>query len=218
MSSDITCLHRKCFQTFGGELIPDFDPCLLHLLLLAVLFVNSSSHPIQSAALCKMFQSIKRQAYMLMNFPKKLHDLTDDELINLVALGNRLDSLPNIQHTAAQLSSLTLNESLSQLYEHTQSFKLHADWLKTAKENVSLPSHSAEGISVHLLQLSNLIKASLHQINEEVPQLPSPSLPVVSTAFDVLRFSAEISEQLKVFCMWSIRVLNVQRKSHCSRH
>lgn len=57
-----------------------------------------------------------------------------------------------------------VNESLSQLYLHTQSFRQHVDWLKSAKENVSLPSQSAEGTSKHLLQLSNLLKASLQQV------------------------------------------------------
>lgn len=61
-----------------------------------------------------------------------------------------------------------VNKSLSQLYVYTQSFRLHVDWLKTAKENVSLPSQSAEGTSTHLLQLSNLLNASLHQVRRPV--------------------------------------------------
>lgn len=59
-----------------------------------------------------------------------------------------------------------VNKSFSQLYVYTQSFRLHVDWLKTAKENVSLPSQSAEGTSTHLLQLSNLLNASLHQVGQ----------------------------------------------------
>lgn len=138
-----------------------------------------------------------------------------------------------------------VNESLSQLYVFTQSFRLHVDWLKTAHQNVSLPSHAAESVSTHLLQLSNLLTASLNQvrqpgwfdsftrkmykmfgngmkrlpkplnlplcpqISEEVPQSPTPSLPVVSTAFDALKFSVEISERLQVFHDWSKRVLRI---------
>lgn len=57
-----------------------------------------------------------------------------------------------------------VNESLSQLYVFTQSFRLHVDWLKTAQQNVSLSSKAAESVSTHLLQLSNLVTASLNQV------------------------------------------------------
>lgn len=62
------------------------------------------------------------------------------------------------------LMSPQMNESLSQLFVYTQSFRLHVDWLKTAKLNVSLSSQSAEGASSHLLKLSNLVNTSLHQV------------------------------------------------------
>lgn len=59
---------------------------------------------------------------------------------------------------------LQVNESLPQIYEYTQSFKLHIDWLKVAKENVSLPFQTEESASSHLLYLSNLIKKCIHQV------------------------------------------------------
>ncbi|XP_068567612.1 uncharacterized protein [Cebidichthys violaceus] len=199
------------------KLIHDSTHCLLHLLLLAELFVHSSSRPTHSSPLCVMFKSMIHQVDSLMNILKKLHNLTDDERMNFEAVEYRLGGLPHLQHTAANFNSLKLNESLPQLFLYTRSFRLHVDWLKTAKENVSLSSQSAEGASSHLLQLSNLLSASLHQIAEEVPQPPSPSLPVVSTAFDVLQFSVEISERLQVFCNWSKRVLSHLRRSCCPR-
>ncbi|XP_040909472.1 uncharacterized protein il11b [Toxotes jaculatrix] len=200
------------------KLIHDPAPCLLHLLLLAELFVHSSSRPTHSSPLCGMFGAMIPQVDKLMNLSKKLHDLSDDELLNFAALENRLHGLPHMQHTAAHFNSPKINVSLSQLSVYTQSFKLHVDWLVTAKDNFSLPSQSAGGASTHLLQLSNLINTTLQQMSEEPPQFPSPSLPVVSTAFDVLRFSVEISERLKVFCNWSKRVLrHLQRLSHCPR-
>ncbi|CAK6980349.1 sialic acid-binding Ig-like lectin 9 [Scomber scombrus] len=199
--------------------IPESYTLLLQLLLLAELFVHSSSRPVSSNSLCNTFKSMIPQVESLMRLSKKLHDLTDDELIDVVAVENRLDSLPHMHHTAAHFDSVKVNESLSQLYVYTQAFKLHVEWLKTAKINVSLSSGSAEGANTHLLHLSSLLSTSLQQINEEVPQLPSPSLPVVSTAFDVLKFSIEISERLQVFCHWSKRVLRyLQKTSHCPRH
>lgn len=59
---------------------------------------------------------------------------------------------------------LQVNESLTQMYGYTQSFKLHIDWLKVAKENVSLPFQTEEGASSHLLQLSNLIEKCFHPV------------------------------------------------------
>ncbi|XP_023270471.1 uncharacterized protein LOC111661210 [Seriola lalandi dorsalis] len=193
--------------------------CLLRLLLLAELFVHSSSRPAHSSSLCGLLGSMIPQVDMLMSNAKKLHELSENELSNLAATESRLHGLPNLQHTAAHFNSLKVNESLSQLYEFIQSIKLHVDWLKTAKDNFSLPSQSAEGASTHLLQLSNLINTALNQIGEEVPQSPAPSLPVASTAFDVLLFSVELSERSQTFSSWSKRVLrHLQRKSRCPRH
>ncbi|XP_023816104.1 uncharacterized protein LOC101158459 [Oryzias latipes] len=192
--------------------------CLLRLLLLVELFARSSARPTQNFSLCGVFGSMIHQVDKLINSSKKLHGLTDDGLKHFEVVDHRLESLPHIRHTAVHFSSLKVNESLSLLYGYTESFKLHESWLKTVKENFSLPFQSDEGAINHLAHLSNLIVASLHQIKEEVPLLPSsPSFPVVPTAFDATRLSVEISEQLKVFCRWSKRVLLlIRRRSGCS--
>ncbi|XP_026203822.1 uncharacterized protein il11b [Anabas testudineus] len=199
------------------KLSPKSTPGLLHLLLLAELFVTSSSRPTHSPSLYGMFGSMIAQVEKLISICKKLHGLSDEELLQFVSVDHRLHGLPRLQHTAGHLSSLKVNESLSQLYSDTQSFKLHMDWLKTAKENVSLPFKSAEDASTHLLRLSNLLNASLNQISEQVPQSLPPSLPVVSTAFDALRFSTEIADRLQIFCNWSKRVLRCLQRN-CHRH
>ncbi|XP_051245689.1 interleukin-11 isoform X2 [Dicentrarchus labrax] len=192
--------------------------CLLHLLLLAELFVQSSSRPTNSPSLCAMFRPMVHQVERLRE-NSKLHELETDELQTFDGVEKRLDSLPVIQHDAGYFSSLKVNKTLSQLYANIQSYRLHVDWLKTAKANFSLSSQSVEGAITHLRHLSNLLNTALQQMSEEVPQTPSPSFPDVSTAFDVLRFSIEISDQLQVFCDWSKRVLRqLQRQSRCPRH
>uniref|UniRef100_A0A3P9ICJ4 Interleukin-11 n=1 Tax=Oryzias latipes TaxID=8090 RepID=A0A3P9ICJ4_ORYLA len=200
------------------KLIHESALCLLRLLLLVELFARSSARPSQNFSLCGMFGSMIHQVDKLINSSKKLHGLTDDGLKHFEVVDHRLESLPHIRHTAVHFSSLKVNESLSLLYGYTESFKLHESWLKTVKENFSLPFQSDEGAINHLAHLSNLIVASLHQIKEEVPLLPSsPSFLVVPTAFDATRLSVEISEQLKVFCRWSKRVLLlIRRRSGCS--
>ncbi|KAM3596137.1 uncharacterized protein V6R79_008912 [Siganus canaliculatus] len=200
--------------------IQDAAARLLYLLLLAQLLVQSWSRPTNSPSLCGPFKSMIFQVDQLTQVHKKLHDLSDEELQNLSHLEGRLESLPHIPHSTEYFNKLKLNESLAHMSGFAQSLRLHMDWLKTAQENVSLASGSAEGASAHLLQLSKLINASLLQIGEGVPSLPpSPSLPAVSTAFDVLQFSVEISEQLHVFCIWSKRVLrHLHKQSRCPRH
>ncbi|CAJ1083106.1 uncharacterized protein LOC121524544 [Xyrichtys novacula] len=201
------------------KIFHDSAPCLLHLLLLAELFALSSARPAHRSSLCHMFRSMIHQVDKLMTSSKQLHGLTDVELSNFEGVENNLDDLPHIIVTAEHLTTLKVNESLSQLLNYTESFKLHVDWLKTAKENLSMSSHSAGGTSTHLLQLSKLIRSSLEQIGEEVPPSPSASLPVVSSAFEALQFSVEISERLQVFGHWSKRVLRLlTTQSRCPRH
>ncbi|KAF6719009.1 hypothetical protein FQA47_003078 [Oryzias melastigma] len=188
--------------------------CLLRLLLLVELFARSSAHPGQNFSLCGVFGPMIHQVDKLINSSKRLHGLTEDDLKHFEGMDHKLESLPHIRHTAVQFSSLKVNESLSLLYGYTESFKLHVGWLKTVRENFSLPFQSDEGAINHLSHLSNLINTSLHQIKEDVPLLPSPSpFPDVPTAFDATRLSVEISEQLKVFCRWSKRVLLLFRRS-----
>lgn len=64
-----------------------------------------------------------------------------------------------------------VNESLSQLYANTESFRLHVDWLKTAKHNNSQPSQPTEGASTHLLKISSIVKNSLQQVRK-IKMLP----------------------------------------------
>ncbi|XP_028283709.1 interleukin-11-like [Parambassis ranga] len=199
------------------KLFHDSTSCLLRLLLLAELFVHSSSRPTHVP--CNVFGTMMHQVDRLMSASKKIHGLTKDELTNFAGFEHRLDSLPRFQYTAAHFGSLKVNESLSQLHVYTQSFRLHLDWLKTTNENISF-SQPLEDAGTHLLHLSKLINTSLHQIQAEVPQPPPspPSLPVVSTAFDALRFSIELSERLQFFCDLSKRVLRqIQRHSRCPR-
>ncbi|XP_072227233.1 uncharacterized protein [Leuresthes tenuis] len=220
---DSCCFRRMtaltCAEEDVQEVIHEPIPCLFHLLLLTELFVHSSSHHTHDISLCGKFGSMIHQVDRLYNLSKKMHDLSDEEVLNFAGVEHKLESLPSIQHTAAHFQSLEVNESLAQLYVYAQSFRLHVSWLKTVKENASLPSQAVEESSSHLQHLSNLIKTSLQQISKEVPQSTPPSFPVISTAFDALRFSVEISERLQVFCNWSKRILRqLKRLSHCPRH
>ncbi|AWP21138.1 putative serine/threonine-protein kinase SBK2-like [Scophthalmus maximus] len=178
-------------------IICDSAPCLLHLLLLAELFVPSSSGPAHSSSLCGLFRSMTPRVETLTHLSKKLHELSDNEVLNFAAVEKRLDDLPHMQHTAAHIPSLEVNESLSQLHVFIQSFKLHVDWLKTAKENFSLPYESAEGASTQLLLLSNLLNMSLHQaatkLLDEMCHLTAQSLTAMDTSehFKVLKLLGE---------------------------
>ncbi|XP_074543354.1 uncharacterized protein LOC141803291 [Halichoeres trimaculatus] len=211
--------HLQFILLYCLSVFHDFTPCLLHLLLLAELFVLSSSHPVHRSPLCGMFTSMSNHLDKVLFLSPQLHDLTEDELSKFEGVEHKLQGLPLLNHTAEHFTALQVNKSLSQLFVDTESFRLHVNWLKTAKENLSLPSQPAEGTSSHLHQLSNLIKGSLQHISEEVPPSPSASLPAVSSAFEALQYSFEISERLQVFARWTKRVLRLLgRQSRCPRH
>ncbi|XP_068188687.1 uncharacterized protein [Antennarius striatus] len=196
----------------------DSAPHLLHLLLLAELFVRSSSCPISARSLCGAFRLMLPHLDRLNTFSKELHDLTDDELVYFEAVENTLDHLPLIRHNATSFRALKVNATLAQLYVYTHSFTIHVDWLRDARENLSLASSPAEGAGNHLLQLSGLLNASLHQIMEAVPRTATPPLPPITTAFEAQLYSFQVSERLRVFCDWSRRVLHhLQRRSCCPR-
>ncbi|XP_006804312.1 uncharacterized protein il11b [Neolamprologus brichardi] len=195
----------------------DATSFLLYLVILAELFVHSSSRP--TPCPYSVFEPMIHQLDKIIASSKKLHGLPEAELVTFMDVEHKLDGLPVIKHTAAHLSSLKVNESLPQLYVYAESFRLHTKWLKTAQVNVSVPFQAAEGASNHLEQLSDLTKKFLEKIGEQVPETASPSLPVVSTAFEALRFSVEISDRLQVFCHWSKRILRqLQRRSPCPKH
>ncbi|XP_077599642.1 uncharacterized protein LOC144214822 [Stigmatopora nigra] len=134
-------------------------------------------------------------------------------------LGIQLESLPVILMTAAHLYTLKADERLSQLYVHALSLSAHADWLRTAFHNVSLPFEDAGEAAAHLLELADCVRTALKQMGAAVPaSAPHPSLPTVRSAFGTLRYSAEISRCLALFCDWSRRLLHhVGRTAACPR-
>uniref|UniRef100_A0AAV2K7N4 Interleukin-11 n=1 Tax=Knipowitschia caucasica TaxID=637954 RepID=A0AAV2K7N4_KNICA len=199
------------------RIFPDLTSCLVLLLLLDLIGL-SSSRPAHTPSLCSLIGSMVPHFDRLINLSKKLQELSDEDLSLIAAAEHRLDSLLEIPHTAAAFTQpLKVNEPISQLYNLSESYKLHMDWLKTARENMSLSSQPAEGASHHLLKLTHLLNSSLHQLQEEVPQAAPPSLPPVSTAFDALRFSVEVSEKLRVFVLFAKRWIRVLQKLSCPR-
>lgn len=69
------CKYRNTQSLLSFSVIHDSTSCLLHLLLLAELFVHSSSRPANSSPLCGLFQSMIPQVERLMSLSKKLHAL-----------------------------------------------------------------------------------------------------------------------------------------------
>ncbi|XP_037548980.1 uncharacterized protein LOC119425525 [Nematolebias whitei] len=195
------------------------ESTLFHLLLLTELVLRSASFPTPSPFMCGMFGSMVHHLDRLLNSSKKINNVPDDKLVNFAAVEDQLESLPRFQHTAAHFKTLKMNESLLQLYVDTEAFRVHVDWLKAAKENLSLPFEADEGARAHLQHLAVLLRNSIHQINEETPQTTAPSLPVVSNSFEALIFSVEISERLQAFSFSSKRILrHFHRKYLCPRH
>ncbi|XP_077395424.1 uncharacterized protein LOC144032269 [Festucalex cinctus] len=163
--------------------------------------------------LCKVLKSAVDQMDDIRK-TLELLQLERDEWLVEDLLEVRLQSLPVISTTASHFRSLKADEYLPQLYVHTLAFSVHVEWLQAATQSVSLPSQAAGAVRLHLLQLAGLVRTALIQMDAVVPPPPPrPSLPAVSSAFDALRYSVEVSRSLKVFCDWSQRLVRHLHKT-----
>ncbi|CAL8299942.1 unnamed protein product [Lota lota] len=166
---------------------------------------------------CQRFRRMDHTVQQLQLLSRELLRVMEAELGLVEMDGYRLEHLPAMEFSVDHLHSLTLNESLSELHRDLSLFKLHVDWLDGAREGVGLPALPTEGAigqaqrhnrtSGHLTELVGMTSDALRVLQQEVPPPPSPSLPDVLHTFNVLHYSLEIAERLKVYCDWSRRVL-----------
>ncbi|XP_049607830.1 interleukin-11-like isoform X3 [Syngnathus scovelli] len=192
----------------------DSASCMLRLLLLVELLGPARCGPAHhNAILCNVLKSAVNQMDVIRKTARRLQPY-DEEAAELDGfLDTRLQSLPVIATTAAHLRTWKANESLLRLHANALAFRAHAEWLKAAAENVSLPSEAAGVSAVHLLRLANLVRTALIQMEVALPLPPlRPSLPAVLTAFEALRYSAEMSRRLDVFCGFSKRLVRHLRR------
>ncbi|XP_041740754.1 interleukin-11-like [Coregonus clupeaformis] len=188
------------------KLCLDSTQSILLLLLLAQLLVLSWSRPTIKCPLCAHLTMMVQQMRSLQMLTSNLQSERDFSGIELMEYN--LDSLPEMEHTANHLSSLKLNNSLSQLYTDLCSFKLHVDWLIDVRVNMSLPvSPKTVEVTKGLHNLSSLCSTALKQIACTLPQISIPSFPTQLTTWDVALLSYKIPEQLRFYCQWSTRVL-----------
>ncbi|XP_019728209.1 uncharacterized protein LOC109517467 isoform X1 [Hippocampus comes] len=201
----MTHRHHQC-GVFSWAVIHDSFFCLLRLLLLMGLLRSGQCRPAHDDVFCKALKSAVHQIDAIRETAEQLQLVRDEGLVEDL-LDVRLQSLPVISITASRFQTWKANKYLSQLYMHTLALRMHVEWLKAATESVSLPSEAAGAAGVHLLQLASLIRTALIQIDAVALPPPRSSLPTVSSAFDVLRYSVEMSRSLKVFCHWSKRLV-----------
>ncbi|XP_055749132.1 interleukin-11-like [Salvelinus fontinalis] len=188
----------------------DSTQSLLLLLLLAQLLVLSWSRPTPKCPLCAHLTVMVQQMRSLQMLTRNLQ--SESEFSGMELTEYNLDSLPEMEHTANHLSSLKLNDSLSQLYTDLFSFKLHVDWMIDARVNMSLPvSPKTREVAKGLHNLSSFCSTALQQIACTLPQISTPSFPTQLKAWDVALLSYEIPERLRFYCQWSTRVLLLLR-------
>ncbi|XP_037120109.1 uncharacterized protein LOC119130375 isoform X2 [Syngnathus acus] len=187
---------------------------MLRLLLLVELLGPARCGPAHhNGILCNALKSAVNQMDVIRKTARRLQPYDEEAAEADDFLDTRLQSLPVIATTAAHLRTWKANESLSRLYANALAFRAHAEWLKAAAENVSLPSEAAGVAAVHLLRLANLVRTALIQMEVALPPPPPrPSLPAVLTAFEALRYSAEMSRRLGVFCGFSKRLVRHLRR------
>ncbi|XP_077446522.1 uncharacterized protein LOC144066960 [Stigmatopora argus] len=213
----IVCLRKpfprrnQSSQLTGTTVLGGPASCLILLLLSVEALRPAAYGPDRKGVLCGVLKAATAQIGVVRKAVRRLQS-EEDGLSEV-----QLESLPVILMTAAHFYTLKADERLSQLYVHALSLGAHADWLRTASHDVSLPFEAAGEAAVHLLRLAGLVRTALRQMGAAVPASPPhPSLPTVRSAFSTLRYSAEISRCLAVFCGWSRRLLHhVRRTAAC---
>ncbi|XP_077364285.1 uncharacterized protein LOC144008092 isoform X2 [Festucalex cinctus] len=236
------CTHMLDLLITRGNnmrLLRDSASRLLRLLLLVELLRPSRCGPAhrKPAAFCDALKLAASQLDVIRKTAQRLRrdDDDDDDLLEAP-----LESLPILATSAAQLRTWKADESLRRLHANALAFGAHAHWLKASAEKVGVPSEAAGGAHVHLLRLVDLLRTALVQVSERRPRAnddgtppshfsslfffqmealylppspPSPSFPTVRTAFEAVRYSAETSRRLAVFCGFSKRILRRLRKA-----
>ncbi|CAM4637141.1 unnamed protein product [Leuciscus chuanchicus] len=110
-----------------------------------------------------------------------------------------LTSLPALNVRTEDLKSLELSSTLAQLYSGLKSFKFHLNWIQQKQDE--LGSDDSKTKNTHLIQL---IKGVLTQIEKPASELVHPSLPPLTTAWNLYQANVEINKKLYFFCLWFI--------------
>ncbi|CAL8396412.1 unnamed protein product [Gadus morhua 'NCC'] len=164
---------------------------------------------------CQRFRGMASAAHQLQQVSIKLLRAMRAELGPVEMDDYRLEHLPAMNFSIDHLCTLTLNESLYELYCGSSLFKLSVDWLDSARAagRQSLLNQT----SVHVTRLVGMTGDALKRLQQEVPPPPAPSLPVVLHSFNVLHYSFEVAARLKLYCDWSKRLLlRVMQLSRCT--
>ncbi|KAJ8289917.1 hypothetical protein GJAV_G00006730 [Gymnothorax javanicus] len=189
------------------KLLVDTSSSLLFSLMLAQLPLLTSAAPHNH----RRVPDLEKLTNQTRNLLKLTQDLLNDHVID-TEIEHRFKSLPVMNNKASDLSSLKLKETLSQLHLDLQSFELHFEWLSQAAKK---RHHHAASLSMPKLgELISHIKtfnASLQRqmLKADAPRLPSPtpSLPPLPAAWDMVQSSLELVQQFYLFCDWASRAL-----------
>ncbi|KAJ8355002.1 hypothetical protein SKAU_G00225690 [Synaphobranchus kaupii] len=188
------------------KLLVDTSFSLLFSLLLAQLPLLTSTAPHNHRRVYDLEKLTNQTRHLL----KLTQDLLVDHVID-TEIEHRLKSLPAMTNRASDLSSLKLKETLPQLLVDLQSFELHFEWLSRASRK---HRHAASLNLAKLGDLISLIKtfsASLQRQMLRVDALrlpsPTPSLPPLPAAWDMVQSSLELFQRFRLFCDWATRAL-----------
>ncbi|CAL8237912.1 unnamed protein product [Boreogadus saida] len=121
---------------------------------------------------CQRFRGMASAAHQLHQVSIKLLRAMRAELGPVEMDDDRLEHLPAMNFSIGHLCTLTLNESLYELYCGSSLFKLSVDWLDSVREpgRQSLLNQT----SVHLTRLVGMTGNALKRLQQEVPPHTGP--------------------------------------------
>lgn len=188
------------------KLLVDTSFSLLFSLLLAQLPMLTSAAPHNHRRL----PDLEKLTNQTRNLLRMTQDLLKDHVIN-TDIEHRLKSLPAMTNKASDLSSLKLKETLPQLLVDLQSFELHFEWLtRPTWKHVHAASFNLSKLrelTSHIKTFHAFLQRQVLKADAQCLPSPTPSLPPLSGAWDMVQSSLELLQQFRLFCDWASRAL-----------
>ncbi|KAJ8392865.1 hypothetical protein AAFF_G00070690 [Aldrovandia affinis] len=191
------------------KLLVETSFSLLFSLLLAQLPLLTSAFPHHNH---RRIPDLEKLINQTRNLLKITQDLLNDPLIG-TEIEHRFKSLPAMTGRGRDINSLELKPTLSRLLVDLQSFELHFEWLSRASRKhrqAGTPKLAKLGEIISFIKiLSASLQRQMLRVDAQRLPTPTPSLPTLPDAWNMVQSSQELFQQFRLFCDWASRALMV---------
>ncbi|XP_051526902.1 uncharacterized protein il11b isoform X2 [Myxocyprinus asiaticus] len=170
------------------------------IILMSLAKFFTTAHPTPMPRRKEGLQKLQRDLRSLSkSWPGDMKEILQD-------FEHDLTSLPVLNYTAKDLTSLEVSSTLAQLYSGLKSFMFHLDWLQKNQEQSETDFSKTKKI---FHQVQAISRTLLREIGTTPSELVYPTLPPLNTAWSIYQATMEINKKLYYFCDWYSRALGV---------